>query len=398
MGALCRPRNAVSIDGATVEKLVPRIADWQRFLALLTHHRLIPLAARSSALTGASEIPEKICAALRSQSGANAREAFRYLAVLDPLLAMLEKESIHPIVLKGVPLSYMAYGDVSARDVGDIDLLIEPGDALRADTILQESGLLRKEPGARLTPRRASFYLRSFKDFTYDAVANGFEVDLHWRLLRDSKTAAAILPQTAQNICEDVRIGSLTLRVLPLERTMLFLSAHGAMEGWARWKTLADIAALWMIASHPQRLHLWRCARESSAVGFLAAALILAARWFDMDCQTEAEAQLEQASMSECQLAKYIVNYSSRSMLRHAYVPSPAAESSFAMKLHESRMHPTAKSRVEMAGRILFRPRIWEAVDLPDFFFPLYPLVSPFEWISFRSRMARRHDQAKPTQ
>jgi hypothetical protein len=29
---------------------------------------------------------------------------------------------------------------------------------------------------------------------------------------------------------------------------------------------------------------------------------------------------------------------------------------------------------------------MWETIPLPDFLFPLYPLLSPFEWLVFRVR------------
>ena len=386
LGALCRPPDAVSIGHASIEQLVAQVGDWQRFLDLLIYHRLVPIAARNSALVKAAGIPSETVEALRSRSGSNAREAFRYLVVLKPLLELLGKDGIHPVILKGVPLSYIAYGDVSARDVGDIDLLIDQRDALRADDIFQKSGMVRKEPGGRLTPKRASFYLRNFKDFTYEAQPRGFEVDMHWRLIRDSATAAAILPPSAHDSFEALRIGPLNLQVLSIDRTLLFLSAHGAMEGWARWKTLADMAALWTKATEAQRLQTWRCARESSATGFLAAALTLAGRWFAMDCGTDAEAELKRAAANERRLATYIVTHAGRAVLQHGYKPPPAGDSTFAMKLHEYRLHPSIAARAELARRILFRPRIWETVNLPDFLFPLYSLLSPIEWVSFRRR------------
>ena len=53
-------------------------------------------------------------------------------------------------MLKGVPLSQHIYADPGLRDVGDIDLLIEPGMEETADRVLLAAGFHRNDPIARL--------------------------------------------------------------------------------------------------------------------------------------------------------------------------------------------------------------------------------------------------------
>ena len=384
LGELCKPKELATSAGATLEKLVEQIGDWPRFVELLKHHRVVPLAARNADFMRLARLPGDVGSELRSWSAANAREAFRYVAILQQLLTLLAKEDIAAVVLKGVPLSLSAYDDVSARDVGDIDLLIEARNALRADAILQQSGLSRKEPRATLTPKRASFYLRHFKDFTYEATM-GFEVDLHWRLFRDTNAARVLSSGSLEDCSEPFRIGTLDLRVLSKERTLLFLATHGAMEGWARWKTLADIAALWAKANPADRARTWSFAAKASSTGFLAAALVLAEEWFGISFGEVAAAYSEGSTTQDRGLFEYIVRNARLHAQRAAYMTAPAGSSTFAMKLREATLHPSSRSRMELAKRILFRPRIWEVVDLPDSLFALYPFLSPIEWLSFRS-------------
>lgn len=386
LGALCRPRNCAFAGASSLEQFVSQVGDWPLLVKLLRHHRVVPLAARNLEFMRSERLPLYVKTELHAWAGANAREAFRYVSVLQELLAILTKENIAALVLKGVPLSLLAYGDVSARDVGDIDLLVEDRDALRADALLREAGFNRKEPAARLTRKRASFCLRNFKDFTYEATAGGFEVDLHWRLIRDSQTAGAILSGSLRAASQDLRIGTMDLRVLSIERTVLFLAAHGALEGWARWKTLADIAALWSSASAATRADTWNFASESSTTGFLAAALVLAADWFHASPYDDVTAQLSKSKGPQRRIFAHILEQSRSRMQHESFMASPSGPSTFAMKSLEARLHPSAKSRFELAKRILFRPRIWEAVDLPDSLFAFYPLLSPIEWVSFRRK------------
>jgi hypothetical protein len=392
LGALCRPSGSVTPGSLGLHELSARVVDWPRFLRLLQHHRLSPLAARNAAFLAGEHLPTELRTSLQAWASANAREAFRYLAALQQLLSLLAHAGIPSVVLKGVPLALTAYGDVGARDVGDIDLLIEAQHALMADEVLQQSGLMRKEPAATLTARRARFYLRNFKDFTYEAPVGGFEVDLHWRLLRDSQSAAGIMPSPFFTHSEPLRIGTLDLRVMPVERTLLFLAAHGAMEGWARWKTLADVAALWAGCTSDLQAKTWDLAAASRTTSFLMAALMLAGDWFSMTCGAEASTHFDHLDVQERGRLAYILKRARHRMLQYEGMTSVTPSSTFAMKLEEARLHPSATSRLELAQRILFRPRMWEVVDLPDSLFPLYPLFSPIEWIAFR--LKKRTDRS----
>jgi hypothetical protein len=62
--------------------------------------------------------------------------------------------------------------------------------------------------------------------------------------------------------------------------------------------------------------------------------------------------------------------------------------------LNEFRLHDSSRYRLDLVQRSLFRPRAWNRIDLPDALFPLYALVSPFEWLTFhfshRLEMLRR--------
>jgi hypothetical protein len=384
LGALCRPAampSQASAAALDIDDICRQVGNWPHLLKLVEHHRIAPLAARGAAALAAT-LPEDVLLTLRERSAANALEAFHYLAELQRLLGLLAGAGIRATVLKGVPLSLIAFGDVAVREVGDIDLLIEPSDAARADAILEGSGMQRKEPIGRLTPKRRVLYARFFKDYTYHP-SRGFEIDLHWRLFRDSLASESVLssePQERKGSRHLLRIGSMEVEVLGLERCLLYLAVHGALEGWARWKSLADIAALWTRASEIERASAWRIAETNALSSYLRAALLLAGDWLG-PLPEQGPSPDEPAQDG---LFGYIVDYTRRQMIENDLMPLPAGASTFAMKRHEARLNPSFRSRRELAGRILYRPRMWETVDLPDSLFFLYPFLSPVEWVVFR--------------
>jgi hypothetical protein len=281
----------------------------------------------------------------------------------------------------------MVYGDVGLREVGDIDLLIDPADAESADEVLRQSGLIRKEPAARLTPRRRDFYEKYFKDYTYEVTGgtSGFEVDLHWRLVRDAHAAHSLLADGSNALSnfEILKIGSMEVTVLTRERSLIYMAVHGATEGWARWKSLADIAALWVSVTQEQRLAVWGAAKTAGHTGFLRSALALATDWMGSFAE---DSDADELSKTDDALEDYICTYARRRMIESHSLPSPGGQTTYAMKQHEARLYPAPSSRAALMMRVLFRPRLWEVVNLPDRLFFLYPVLSPVEWLYFRSR------------
>ena len=369
---LCRhPFGATDTEQA--QTLCNVVRDWDRFLQLARSHRVLPLLARNAA---AVTLPEAVTAQSHAYASANAIEAFRCLKETSRLLSMLSAADVHASVLKGVPLSLQAFGDVATRDVGDIDLLIEPQEAEAADFVLLQNGFVRKEPAGKLTPRRRSSYAGHFKDFTYEAPGmasqGGFEVDLHWRLFRNPHMPGNHL---AADHRDDISAGSLQMQTLSSETHLLYLAVLGAVDGWTRFKAVADFAALWNAL--PRRENLLERARQAQLMPFLQAALMLAERWVG-----RLEIPDELLPMPD-RLAGRICNSAEQRMRSPNFLPALRETSSWRMKGYEASLHSSAAYRSAILSRVLFRPRVWDRFNLPDTLFPLYPLLSPLEWLLF---------------
>jgi hypothetical protein len=93
-------------------------------------------------------------------------------------------ENIAIIPLKGIALIQNVYGDISQRYMGDIDVLIKPGDVLKAAAILE--GLGYTHPAINFDPRKPySIYLNSFVFSGLPARVN-YSVHLHWHILNST--------------------------------------------------------------------------------------------------------------------------------------------------------------------------------------------------------------------
>jgi hypothetical protein len=354
--------------------------DWKYFLALCGHHRVAPVVYRALS-TSAAPAPPATLATLKAAATQNALSAFRYLAQARRLCGLLQKAGVSTRVLKGVPLSQRIYADPGLRDVGDIDLLIEPGMEEIADRVLLAAGFHRNDPIARLTPRRRRSWRKHGKDYTYRADdEDDFEIDLHWRLFRNPHMPGNALADPAATSGEQIHLGETVLNVLPLERTFLYLCVHGALDGWGRFKSLVDVAVLWNSFRAEQRSAVTDQAVAHRILPELAAALRLA-RELELLAPDALSTAIELESGSR--EAQWILNHARTQQLAQRFQPTQDGTGSWPLKRYELGLRRGLAYRVEILRRVLLRPRVWQRFDLPDALFPLYTVLSPMEWVFF---------------
>ncbi len=375
-------------EAASLQELAAAAPDWEEVLALAAHHRVLPLTYRTLTLAGIN-LPPAVHAKWRSSATRNAYAAMRSLAETARLQNLLRTVGIATRVLKGVPLSLRAYGDPTLRDVGDIDLLIAPGQEGEADLLLTADGFERQEPRGRLTPRRRASYRKHAKDYTYAPGEAGFEVDLHWRLFRNPEMPGNALG--AATAVTDIELGSEHFSTLPLAGSLLHLCVHGALDGWARLKSLADVAALWRQAGTVERDAVLSLARREDVIPELAAALLLACR---LGLAEREELPHSLLLMEGERTVTRILHHALQEFHQCRFRPNPAGLGSWSAKRYELGLRSGARYRFEILRRVLFRPRVWERFDLPDALFPLYAVLSPVEWLLFH--LGHRSEREKP--
>ncbi len=369
-------------------ELAAEAPDWEEVFALAAHHRVLPLAYRNLS-EAAIEFPAGVRGLWRTAATRNAYAAMRSLAETARLQALLGAARITVRVLKGVPLSMRAYGDPSLRDIGDIDLLIAPAQDMQADLLLLADGYRRRDPAARLTPRRRASYRKHVKDYTYAPGEAGFEIDLHWRLFRNPEMPGNAL--ATSGAVAEVELGSERFLTLPPAETLLHLCVHGALDGWIRLKSLADIAALWRACAAGERDTVLRLARRDGVVPELAAALLLACglRLADHD-----ELPPSLLLLESDRTVSHVLEHALTQFHQSRFRPDSAMVGSWRAKRYELGLRTAPRYRFEILRRVLFRPRVWESFDLPDPLFPLYALLSPLEWLLFHFRQrVQKHER-----
>ncbi|OWY63391.1 hypothetical protein B7486_53390 [cyanobacterium TDX16] len=166
------------------------------------------------------------------------------------LLADLVEAGIEVLVLKGLALSILFYGDLAVRPMGDVDLLVRPEDARRTVRLLERLGYTSTE----LLPEGAPRWQREGDDAWYERLrhARGFrrdggEIDVHWTLSLDfvaeQTDAADVSDLWAASV--PLEVGGVATSTLSPTHHLVHAVVHGlsaSSTSQARW--VADAATI----------------------------------------------------------------------------------------------------------------------------------------------------------
>lgn len=370
-------------DQAYLAELLAGDFDHDRFLHLVTHHRLAPLVAepiRTAAPIHRVELADEL-AQLAQQ---NTYRALRSLSEMRRLLLSLTEAGIPVQVLKGLPLAQSVFGDLSLRSAGDLDLLVPEDSLLLADRVLRDAGYQGLFSLDRFSPRQLSFYRTHWKDVAYISPETGYEVDLHWRCFRNREMPGAAL--CAPGLEQTVSFGNFQVSTLPPTENLLYLCVHGTLDGWLYLKSLVDVAAQVRPMQASELDAVAEAALRYGVLPELSAALWLVRRYFSMQAWSTSLLPAEEKTVA------HILRFSGAALEDHGFLADRDDISTRATVLFELGLRDTAPYRKELLLRILFRARMWQTLPLPDSLFWLYPFLSPLEWVAFR--LARRRTRS----
>ena len=171
------------------------------------------------------ELPTEVSRVLSGLTVRARRQAAIRNAALVEIVALLESAGVETLVLKGAALANLVYPEPSLRTMSDLDLLVAPGNARRAEQILSGAGFTALHP--EITPDE-HFHLpgltRSFQDMS-------ITVELHHALgLVDPVTRERLGHQSFDRLAATAQpfpVGESTMRTLGPEDLLRHVLRHG---------------------------------------------------------------------------------------------------------------------------------------------------------------------------
>ena len=276
---------------AKIRRLVAGALDWDFVMRAAAENSVTPLVARHVGGVAAemgwmgAEGGEAGARFGRVEAGmgklqeaarANSVRCLLFASELIRIVEALRTEGVAAIPYKGPVLAAQAYGDVSAREFEDLDIIVAQREIGKADRAMTGLGYCARFPEA-LTGATASAGAATTAmvpgEYTYRDEARGILVDLHTeRTMRHFPKALDL-----DELCGDdasgesvaarlvsVRVGGHEVRTFDAEDGLVMLCVHGAKDFWERLSWVADVAEL--IRARPAMD--WDCAmRRAEGLG-----------------------------------------------------------------------------------------------------------------------------------
>jgi hypothetical protein len=216
-----------------IESLLAEPLDWSRVLDWARLHGVAPLLYRHLSRVGPGTVPAQPLRRLEAVWRANVSNGLRLSRELLKLSRLLESAAIPAIPFKGPSLAIAVYGELELRPSGDLDFLVEAGDAERLWTLLESHGF-------RMVMRERDWELH------FESLDGSLIVDVHHRI------APSYLPSPGDfrallTRAQRVRTWNDTLPTLGPEDLLLGLSlefVRDCQHRRPRLKQLCDVTEL----------------------------------------------------------------------------------------------------------------------------------------------------------
>ena len=214
--------------------------DIQHLTAHASRHGILPLVYKTLKNLSTSHYSlEQLLADLKSAYSQIARRNMLMTAELLKIIRLLDEHDIQALAFKGPALAQMAYGDITLRQYGDLDILVDASDAYKAGKLMSENGHTPVLPLSILSNKTC---LHTAKDFSLLS-KSGVHTELHWRLF-EKKYNIQLLSCATEQKCQGVTINGKRIQTLQNELLLVYLCLHGAKHAFERIEWICDIDRL----------------------------------------------------------------------------------------------------------------------------------------------------------
>ena len=328
--------------------LAGQALDWEYLLERAGRHAMVPLLYWELKRCR----PGAISPALEDRFQENVRNCVFMARELIKLLDLLEQNGIAALPFKGPTLAIAAYGNLALRQFVDLDVLVRREDALKARSVLTNSGF---RDYVRLAAHREESYLRVYDEFGLRAPGGEPLVEIHWAITsRYFSVPLNVGPFWNRSVA--LQVANRPIPSLCPEDLLMVLIVHGTKNCWSYLSLVSDVA--WLVAR--QEIRWPAVVAEAQSLGclrMLALGVELTRRLLGCPCPEELR---EQAGSRQVQALAAQVEAG----LAGGSSPSESI-------LQTVRFHMRSRENLSDKLRYLLRfiatpgVREWEIVDLP---------------------------------
>ena len=217
---------------------------WDYLRETAIQHRVIPLLYKRLKGEMSDLVPPNELNTLRTLFIANTTSNIRMTQHLLKVIDLLAGSGIDAMPFKGPVLAVQAYGDLSMRSFGDLDLLTHARDLDRIYQILTDQGYIPTRPDRNSLEEQLRFFQQKDLSFFYQ---HNF-IEVHWKIIERLYAVLLDMDQVWDRSLP-VSILGREIKTLSPEDMVLVLCFHGFKHGWQKLNWLADL--IYIISNHP---------------------------------------------------------------------------------------------------------------------------------------------------
>ena len=360
---LCIARR--ELDGvrrAEVRGLLRQEINWDHLFATATAHGLLPLLHRH--LSAASDlVPGHFLSRLKRESVANSQNVLHLIGKQLRVYKLFKEHHIPVAIFKGPLLAQMAYGEISLRQAGDIDMLISRRHFDQARLLLES---LDYEMTPKLTPPQLSSHLGFHCEIQFMRDEWFTVVDLHWELAPRSFVFKLGADEVMSRL-QTVSLAGTPVETFGTEDSILYQAMHGAKHLWRRLEWITSLAETLRSAATIDWETIVERAARARATRILALGLQLVKKFSDVEIPAHVLSTIDPDENMQ-RMAE--------SIEKEIFATYGAADST-ETNLYNLRVMDRKRDALLSALRAVFVPTLtdWQALALPA---PLHSLYYAF--------------------
>ena len=347
---------------AHLRSLINHDLDWDYLLTIAYAHGLLPLLHKHL-LTDL--VPAHILSRLKREAVANSQNVLHLTAKQLRINKLFKDNNVPLALFKGPLLSQMAYGEMSLRQAGDIDLLINRHDFTQARQLLESLGY---EMTPRLTPAQLSSHLNNHCEIQFMRDEWLTVVDLHWDLAPRS-FVFALKADDVMSRLQSVSLAGTVVKTFGAEDLVLYQAMHGAKHLWRRLEWISCLAESVRATPTINWDTLIDRAAKAHATRILSLGLRLIEEFSDVAVPSEVFMSIDKDKTMQ-RMATQI-----RAQLFTTFGPAESTETN----LYNLRIMDRKRDALVSILRSIFVPTLpdWQSLALPASLHALYYVYRP---------------------
>jgi hypothetical protein len=335
--------------------------DWEYVIATARAHGLLPLLQKHLAPSGF--VPGHVLSQLKREAVANSQSMLHLVGKQLRIFKLFREQGMPVAIFKGALLAQMAYGEMSLRQAGDIDLLINSRDFAHARRLLESLGY---EMTPRLTSAQLASHLSNHCEIQFMRDEWFTVVDLHWDLAPKSFVFGLKADEIMSRL-QSVSLAGTVVQTFGAEDLLLYQAMHGAKHLWLRLEWITSLAESLRATPEVDWDVLVNRAANARATRMLALGLRLVEQFSDVPVPVVASIDRD-ASMQRMAAG-----------IRARIFSSSRYADSTETNLYNLRIMDRKRDALISALRSVFVPTLpdWQALALPASLHPLYYAYRP---------------------